>query len=212
MKLGLSVLLPVLPCLLFIASAVGAEVPAPATKPPNEILLKDYAPRSIFNLPQTRVEKARFPIIDVHSHNYAPTAADVERWVRTMDAVGVEKTIILSGNTGGKFDEVIAKFGRFPERFEVWCGWDYTNFDKPGYGPAAVAELERCQRAGARGVGELSDKGRGLGSTTNTFGPTWMIRGWTRCWKNARSCTCRSTSMSEKINGCTRRWTAATTG
>jgi uncharacterized protein len=30
--------------------------------------------------------------------------------------------------------------------------------------------LERCQKAGATGVGELSDKGRSLGSTSNTFG------------------------------------------
>jgi predicted TIM-barrel fold metal-dependent hydrolase len=37
----------------------------------------------------------------------------------------------------------------------------------PGFGPEALAELERCHAAGATGVGELSDKGRGLGATTN---------------------------------------------
>jgi predicted TIM-barrel fold metal-dependent hydrolase len=35
---------------------------------------------------------------------------------------------------------------------------------------AAAAELERCRKAGAIGVGELSDKGRGFGATTNTLG------------------------------------------
>jgi uncharacterized protein len=49
-------------------------------------------------------------------------------------------------------------------------GSDYSGFDQARYGPGAVAELERCHKAGARGVGELSDKGRGLGSRTNTFG------------------------------------------
>ena len=137
---------------------------------PDEILLKEYAPRSLFNLPQTRVEKARYPVIDVHSHNYAPTDADVDRWVTTMDQVGLEKTLILSGNVGQKFDQVATKFGRFPGRFEIWCGLDYANFDQPGYGSAAIGELVRCHNAGARGVGELSDKGRGLGSATNTFG------------------------------------------
>jgi predicted TIM-barrel fold metal-dependent hydrolase len=137
---------------------------------PDQILLKDYHPRSIFRIPETRVEKARYPVIDVHSHNYAPSDADVERWVKTMDAVGLEKTIILSGNTLSKFDEVFAKYHRYPGRFEIWCGFDYTGFDRPGYGPAAVAELERCHRAGANGVGELSDKGRGLGATTDITG------------------------------------------
>jgi len=136
----------------------------------DQILLKDYKPHSIFKIPETRIEKARYPVIDVHSHNYASNDQDIEQWVKAMDAVGVEKTIILSGNVGSKFDQVLTRYGKFPTRFEVWCGFDYAGFDQPGYGPAAVAELERCHAAGAKGIGELSDKGRGLGSTTNTFG------------------------------------------
>jgi predicted TIM-barrel fold metal-dependent hydrolase len=90
--------------------------------------------------------------------------------VKTMDEVGVEKTIILSGATGAKFDAVLAKYSRHPKRFEVWCGMDFSGFDQPGFGPAASAELERCQRLGAKGVGELGDKGRGFGATTNKLG------------------------------------------
>jgi uncharacterized protein len=141
-----------------------------AQTPPDQILLKDYRPHSIFRIPETRVEKARFAVIDMHSHNYAETDSDVARWVRTMDEVGVAKSVILSGYTGGRFDQCVAKFGKHPGRFEVWCGFDYRGYDQPGYGPAAFAELERCHKAGATGVGELSDKGRGLGSTTNTPG------------------------------------------
>src|SRR5213592_3810236 len=87
-----------------------------AQTPPEEILLKDYKPRSIFKIPETRIEKARYAEIDVHSHDYAPTDADVDRWVRTMDEVGLEKTIILSGSTHAKFDTVVAKYGRQPKR------------------------------------------------------------------------------------------------
>jgi predicted TIM-barrel fold metal-dependent hydrolase len=137
---------------------------------PDEILLKDYHPKSIFKIPETRVEKARYPTIDMHSHDYGRTDADVDRWVATMDAVGLEKTVILSGATGAKLDSAVQRYGRHPRRFEVWSGLDYTGLDQQGYGPAAVAELERCHRAGARGVGELSDKGRGLGGTTNRPG------------------------------------------
>jgi predicted TIM-barrel fold metal-dependent hydrolase len=116
------------------------------------------------------VEKARYPVIDVHSHDYAPTEANVEHWVKTMDEVGLERTIILSGATGRRFDQIMAKFGKYPNRFSVWCGIDFAGLDKPGFGPAAIAELERCQKAGATGVGELGDKGRGFGATTNTLG------------------------------------------
>src|SRR5215471_13493848 len=108
---------------------------------PDQILLKDYRPQSIFKIPQTRVEKAKYSAIDVHSHNYARTDAELERWVKTMDEVGLEKTVILSGETGSKFDQVISRYGKYPQRFAVWCGIDYAGFDQPGYGPAAVAEL-----------------------------------------------------------------------
>jgi predicted TIM-barrel fold metal-dependent hydrolase len=149
---------------------IGGGSRALAQTTPEQVLLKDYRPHSIFKIPQTRVEKARYPIIDMHSHNYAPTETDVARWVKTMDDTGLQKTVILSGNTGPRFDEVLAKFSKFPKRFEVWCGFDYAGFAQPGFGPAAVAELERCRAAGATGVGELSDKGRGLGATSNALG------------------------------------------
>jgi hypothetical protein len=130
--------------------------------PPDKLLLKDFRPRSLFKLPQTRIERARFPVIDVHSHPYARTPADVDKWVRIMDEVGVARTIIMTGTSGKVFDDAVTLFGRHPDRFEVWCGIDFEGFDQPGFGVKAVAELGRCRRMGARGVGELSDKGRGL--------------------------------------------------
>ncbi len=148
-------------CALSQAAPAPVGDSAPATSP-EQLLLKDYRPHSIFKVPETHVQKARFPVTDVHSHAYARTEADVERWVRTMDEVGLARTVVMTGATGKRFDELLALYRRFPDRFEVWCGVDYAGFDQPGFGPAAVAELERCARAGAAGVGELSDKGGGL--------------------------------------------------
>jgi predicted TIM-barrel fold metal-dependent hydrolase len=156
--------------LLAVALLTGQAFAADPPPDPDAILLKDYRPKSIFKIPETRVEKAKYPAVDIHSHNYTRTDEDVARWVQTMDSVGLAKTVILSGYTGARFDEAVAKYGKHPGRFEVWCGFDFTGLQEPGYGPAAVSELERCYRAGARGVGELSDKGRGLGGTTNQAG------------------------------------------
>ncbi len=155
---------------LALLLAGGLALAASAQTTPDQVLLKDYRPRSIFRIPETRVEKARYAVIDVHSHNYSRTETDIDRWVKTMDAVGLEKTIILSGSTGAAFDQVLARYRKYPGRFEVWCGLDYTGLTEPGFGHRAVAELVRCREAGATGVGELSDKGRGLGATTNAPG------------------------------------------
>jgi uncharacterized protein len=131
---------------------------------PETILLKDYRPKSIYKIPMTEIAKAKFPIIDMHSHPYAKTAQEIDQWVGNMDEVGVAKTIILTMTTGAEFDQIYRKYSKYPDRFEVWCGFDFSGYNKPGFGPAAVKELERCKHAGARGVGEIHDKGKGLRS------------------------------------------------
>lgn len=128
----------------------------------DHLLLKDFRPVSIYKIPVTHLNKAAYAVIDIHSHDYAQTEKEVEQWVNTMFECGIEKTIILSGATGEKFDAIVKKYSRYPDQFDIWCGLDYSGYDQPGYGPAAVKELERCFKMGAKGVGELSDKGMGV--------------------------------------------------
>ena len=124
--------------------------------------LKDYRPRSVYRIPETEVGKARYAAIDMHAHMYAKTPEQVERWVRVMDEHGIAKAIVLTMATGKEFDDACTLYAKYPDRFELWCGFDYTGYDEPGFGPAAVKELQRCYEKGARGVGELGDKGKGL--------------------------------------------------
>jgi predicted TIM-barrel fold metal-dependent hydrolase len=133
------------------------ELPSPET-----LLLKNYRPKSIYKIPVTEITRAKFPIIDMHSHPYAKTALQIDEWIKTMDEVGVQKTLILTMTTGAEFDEIFRKYSKYPDRFEMWCGLDLSGYNKPGFGPAAVKELERCRQVGARGVGEIHDKGSGL--------------------------------------------------
>lgn len=153
-----------LAALMVLAAAMGASAQTPADR----ILLKDYRPRSIYKIPVTEVRRARHPIIDVHSHPYAGSVAEVERWVRHMDSVNVKRTVILTYSVGARFDSLMAVYGKYPDRFEVWCGWDLAGADQPGFSERVVKELERCHAAGGLGIGELSDKGWGLRSGTQT--------------------------------------------
>jgi hypothetical protein len=98
---------------------IGGMAPACASESgPATLLLKDYRPRSIYNLPQTTVTKAKYPVIDMHSHPSAKTPEQVARWVRTMDEMGIEKTIILTYTTGRPFDDLHAMYSKYPARFE----------------------------------------------------------------------------------------------
>lgn len=131
---------------------------------PEDLLLKDFRPVSIYNVPRTEVRKAKFPVIDAHSHPYAGTVEEVEQWIINMDSVNIEKTVILTNATYERFDSLMQVYGAYPERFEVWCGIDVSNFKDSDYTERAIRELERCHEMGGMGIGELSDKGWGVRS------------------------------------------------
>jgi len=146
--------------LLLLNPAIGTILAQDVS--PEQLLLKDFKPRSIHSVEVTKATKARFPVVDMHAHDYAKTDAQVAEWLRTMDDLGIQKCVVLSQAHGREFDAVMARYKKYPGRFSVWCGFDFTGYDSPGFGPAAVAELERCFNAGAEGVGELGDKGKGM--------------------------------------------------
>ncbi len=125
------------------------------------LLLKDYRPESIYKTEKTIVDKARFPVIDFHSHEYPENEEEIRKWVTRMDQLGVDKTVLLTGRTGADFDSVVQVYSQFDSRFILFCGFDYTGYEEPNFGPNAVKELVRCFKAGAKGVGELGDKGWG---------------------------------------------------
>jgi len=134
----------------------------------DSLALKDYAPKSSLLVSETQVAKAKYPAIDVHSHINAKTPEEVRQWVRTMDEVGIKTSVILSGATGDEFDKLAELYLKpYPDRFQLFCGLETRDIDKPDYPDRAVAELVRCYRKGARGVGELTDKGNGYSRDTN---------------------------------------------
>ena len=157
-----------LPSTTFAEEKKNSANAAASAPTPKTILLKDYRPVSIYKVPVTTVEKAKFPIIDMHSHPYPKTEAEITTWLKNMDESNVEKTMILTMTTGKEFDEIYTKYSKYPERFEVWCGLDFSGYKAPGFPDSTLKELERCRDKGARGIGEIHDKGQGLRSGKST--------------------------------------------
>ena len=141
----------------------------PGAGPMDGVRLKDYAPQPSLVLPRSDIAKAKYPAIDVHAHVLARTADEVAEWVRTMEYAGVEKTVVLTGATGAKFDALADLYLKpvYAGRFVLFCGIDTTDIDKPDYPARAAAELARCYSKGGRGAGELSDKGLGFGGAAS---------------------------------------------
>lgn len=134
--------------------------------PMDSLLLKDYKPASSLVVPATSIAKARLPVIDAHSHSSMSnisTQADVDAWVKTMDEVGIEMSVVFTNASGAEFDRQAKLFLSSPsKRFQVWYSLDASNPEDPEFTAKAVAELERVHKLGARGVGEITDKGWGV--------------------------------------------------
>jgi predicted TIM-barrel fold metal-dependent hydrolase len=144
------------------------QAPPAAGMTPDKLLLKDYRPRSIFKIPTSDIKKAKYPIVDVHCHGARPIE-QLDQWVKTMDEVGVEKAVIfLSAVTGEAFAEARKPYLKYGNRFELWCHFDMAGSAAPGFTKNAIKALDDCHRLGAKGVGEVSDKGRGIRSRGRT--------------------------------------------
>ena len=63
----------------------------------NDLMLKNYRPVSIYKVPVTNIVKAKYPAIDMHTHSsYAQNDQAIVRWIKDMDACGIEKVIVFT--------------------------------------------------------------------------------------------------------------------
>lgn len=126
------------------------------------LLLKDWMPESVYNVQKTNVTKAKYPIIDLHAHAYARTEEEIAERVSIMDNVGIERSVVLTGATGDRFEALHELYSQYPDRFNLYVGIDYTGYEEEGWSQQVVQELQRVAEMGAVGIGEIHDKGPGL--------------------------------------------------
>ncbi|MEP7242435.1 MAG: amidohydrolase family protein [Gammaproteobacteria bacterium] len=116
-------------------------------------------------VPRTQLTGFRLPVIDAHSHVYATTPQAVAEWAKLQDEVHVAETFVFTGLTGDEFRAATAQYaGTYPGRFVMFAGFLQEGIEAPDYGERLRARLRGDVQAGARGLGELTDKGLGLGA------------------------------------------------
>ncbi len=161
--------------MFFVASrlprAAITPPPASAGKP---LRLADFQPRSMLHVPETKVPRSRYPVIDIHTHlSFAARTengvgigeemkylAPVDALLPLMDRKNIRVMVNLTGGVGKGLDETIRKFQQpYPERFVVFTEpwWERTNH--PGYSKFQADEIVRAHQAGARGLKILKTLG-----------------------------------------------------
>src|SRR5438309_10191832 len=95
---GLAIALP------SVTFAATEKKPAAAASPnPNTILLKDYRPQSIFKVLVSHIARAKYPIIDMHSHPYPKNDAEIITWLKILDECYIEQPMVLTMSAGNEF-------------------------------------------------------------------------------------------------------------
>ncbi len=167
-KLGLLFLLPLL---------AGAQT----------MSIEEYEPKSTLVVPSHNVTRAKYPFIDIHSHQNGQMPPErLDQLVRDMDALNLRIMVNLSGGTGDRLKNSVDNMkGRYRDRFVLFCTPDYRGIDDPGWGQRAAAQLERDIRNGAQGLKifknlglTLADgKGKRIPVDDPRFDPLWAMAG-----------------------------------
>ena len=139
-----------LPALLVLALLTACAQLAPA----QTLTIEEYQPRSTLVVPQHPVKRARFPVIDVHSHHRSSTTTErLDEIVQEMDELNLGVLVNLSGGFGERLKSVVTGFkGRHPTRFGVFANLNFRTIDEPNWGDKAARQLEQDVKNGAQGL------------------------------------------------------------
>jgi len=120
--------------------------------------IREYKPHSTLVVPQHPVPRAKFPVIDIHSHQPAPISAQqLETVVKSMDPLNLQILVNASGATGDRLKQSIAAIAATPykNRMVMFTNISFREPVAPGFGQRTAQQIEADVKAGALGVGEI---------------------------------------------------------
>ena len=182
MSPGTSPLRALLPAAVLVA--LGA-VPGPA----QDLLLRDFRPRSMLRVPAHEVLRARFPAVDFHNHagdaHERGRSLPPAELVALMDRLNLRTLVILTGAWGDRLQRVIdERVKPYPGRFVVFTEPDWSRIDEPDFGERMAAQVRDAVARGARGLKvkkELGLRVRDRGGRLVTVDDPRLDPMWAEC-------------------------------
>lgn len=129
--------------------------------------LADYEPRSMLQVKETNIARARFPVIDVHTHisvsAHSENGVDItperqylagpEELLSVMDRKNIRSMVNLTGGFDNGLTETVKRYDRaHPDRFYTFTEPSYPLFLKPDYPKLQAEAIENAHKNGARGL------------------------------------------------------------
>lgn len=131
------------------------------------ILLKDFHPDPTLHRAAHEVTRAKFPVVDVHTHTNDAVGigdrVDPKEMVERMDRLNIKTIVILTGMWGEKLQHIIdTMLEPFPGRFIVFTQYDWSKINDPHFSELMVKQLDDSVARGARGLKILKELGLGV--------------------------------------------------
>ncbi|HET9177708.1 MAG TPA: amidohydrolase family protein [Terriglobia bacterium] len=171
------------------ARAAQSHTSQPAHGKGSQIYLSEFQPKSMLTVPATDVERAKFPVIDIHTHlsfaavntNGVPMSeklhflAEPANLLAVMDRCNIHTLVDVTGGFGQGLVDAVRKFHTpHPDRFLVFTEPWYPKTNQPGYPKFQADAIEKAHQAGARGLKVLKTLGLYLRQNV-TSGPLVKI-------------------------------------
>lgn len=141
-----------------------------------EMSFENYNPPSTLKVPENPKIRAKFPFIDIHSHQGGINKGKIDQLTSEMDEINMGIMINLSGrgfgqgNSNAQQEYIKGMMDEFkthaPGRFMVFTNLNFNGFGTPEWTALAVKELGEDVSAGA--VGLKIYKSLGLNSKDNS--------------------------------------------
>ena len=117
-----------------------------------ELSFEEYNPESTLVVPENPITRAKFPVVDVHSHHNM-VDKDLSVVVRAMDTLNLAVLVNLSGGSGEKIKGGMANIQKnYPNRFLLFANVDFSGVGDPGWGARAASQLKQDHANGAVGL------------------------------------------------------------
>jgi len=130
---------------------------APNSPPPSIV---DYRPKSTVVAQEHLVPKAKFPVVDIHSHQRA-TAQNMATLIGEMDALNLRVLVNLSGGSGDSLRQNVdtIRNGPYKDRFRAFANVSWNGAGTPEWSARETAALRQAVKDGAIGLKIFKDLG-----------------------------------------------------
>lgn len=135
------------------------------TSDPETMLLRDFTPKPMVQLPTHLVDRAAAPVVDVHNHlgrRHGPdwSAPDLDGLLSMMDSCNVAAIVNLDGQWEEELDANLDRYDRaHPGRFATFARLDWRQCESPDWPKLLIRSLEDSARRGAAGLKVWKDLG-----------------------------------------------------